>query len=207
MQKEKGGVPMKKTKKQKKEIVMLLILTIVAVVAVITGVIGKEDILAVIEEMQNVATNTVENQETTVSLPVVIDSTKEYNVIKVVDGDTIQVEIDDKIEKIRMIGIDTPESVHPDEEKNTENGKKASEYTKKLLTGKSVTLELDVQERDKYGRILAYVYLNGRMVNKKLLSDGYAKVATFPPNVKYVQEFTKLEEKAREAKKGLWAEE
>ena len=65
---------------------------------------------------------------------------------------------------------------------------------------------LDVQERDKYGRILAYVYLDGEMYNKHLLEIGYAKVATYPPNVKYVEEFKEIQKQARENKVGLWQE-
>lgn len=114
---------------------------------------------------------------------------KTYKVVRVVDGDTFVVDFNGKEEKVRLIGIDTPESVHPDSSKNTAAGVTASEYTKSLLTGKSVELEFDVQERDKYGRLLAYVYVDGYMLNKKLLQDGYAVIATYPPNVKYVDDF------------------
>lgn len=130
-----------------------------------------------------------------------------YEVLRIVDGDTIVINYNGNKEKVRLIGVDTPESVHPDKNKNNEYGKLASEYTKKKLTGKYVGLELDVQERDKYGRILAYVYLDGEMYNKTLLKEGYAKVATYPPNVKYVEEFKKLEKVARENSKGLWGYE
>ena len=128
----------------------------------------------------------------------------QYEVLRVVDGDTIVINYNGNAEKVRLIGIDTPESVHPDNSKNTEEGIKTSNYTKQRLTGKTVGIELDVQERDKYGRILAYVYVDGKMYNKELLELGYAKVATYPPNVKYVEEFTKIQEKARENKVGLW---
>ena len=127
-----------------------------------------------------------------------------YEIIRVVDGDTIVINYNGKEEKVRLIGDDTPESVHPDKDKNTSYGKIASEYTKKMLEGKKVSLELDVQERDKYGRILAYVYVDGKMYNETLLENGYAKVATYPPNVKYVDIFKKLEKKAREENAGLW---
>lgn len=134
------------------------------------------------------------------------NSYENYKVVKVVDGDTIVVEHKGKEERVRLIGVDTPESVHPDASKNTEEGKTASKFTKSKLEGKEVELEFDVQERDKYGRLLAYVWINGEMYNKVLLKEGYAKVATFPPNVKYVDEFTSLEKEARENKKGLWGE-
>lgn len=128
-----------------------------------------------------------------------------FPVIRVVDGDTLIVDRDGTEERIRLIGIDTPESVHPDESRNVEYGEIASEFTESKLEDQAVTLEYDVQERDQYGRILAYVYLNGEMFNKTLLEEGHAKVATYPPNVKYVEEFTALQEKAREEKKGIWA--
>jgi len=112
-----------------------------------------------------------------------------YKVIRVVDGDTFVVDFNGTEEKVRLIGIDTPESVHPDADRNSAAGVTASDYTKSLLTGKSVELEFDVQERDKYGRLLAYAYLDGYMLNKKLLEDGYAVVSTYPPNVKYVDDF------------------
>lgn len=131
------------------------------------------------------------------------DSTKAL-VTRVVDGDTIIVDFNGKEERVRLIGIDTPESVHPDKDKNVEFGKVASEFTRTKLEGKEVKLEFDAQERDRYGRILAYVYMDGKMFNKTLLEEGYAKIATFPPNVKYVSEFTEIEKTARENKKGLW---
>lgn len=127
-----------------------------------------------------------------------------YLVTRVVDGDTIIVDIDGVEERVRFIGIDTPESVHPDADRNVEYGKVASEFTRGQLEGKTVTLEYDVQERDQYGRILAYVYLDGKMFNKTLLEEGHAKVATYPPNVKYVDDFTALQEEARNEKKGVW---
>ena len=73
-----------------------------------------------------------------------------------------------------------------------------------MLEGKEVEIELDVEERDRYGRMLAYVYLDGEMFNKALLREGHAMVSTYPPNVKYVEEFTALQEKARNEGKGLW---
>ena len=127
-----------------------------------------------------------------------------FRVVRVVDGDTIVIDYNGTQEKVRLIGVDTPESVHSDASKNTPYGKIASDYTKKQLTGKTVELEFDVQERDKYGRLLAYVYLDGKMYNKTLLEEGHAKVATFPPNVKYVEEFQQIEKQAQIAQVGMW---
>lgn len=134
------------------------------------------------------------------------DTTK-YTVTRVVDGDTIVLSQGEDSFKVRLIGVDTPESVHPNKEKNTEFGKIANNYTKEKLLNKEVALELDVQETDKYGRILAYVYIDGVMFNKMLLQSGMAKIATYPPNVKYVEEFKVLEKQARENKVGLWSDE
>lgn len=117
----------------------------------------------------------------------------EGTVTRVVDGDTIVVNFDGKEETVRLIGVDTPESVHPIANKNTEAGFAASEFTTVYLSGKKVNLEFDVQERDQYGRLLAYVYVDGKMFNEKLLQTGYASIATYPPNVKYVDRFTEIE--------------
>lgn len=128
-----------------------------------------------------------------------------HTVVRVIDGDTFEIE---NGQKVRMIGIDTPESVHPDKEKNTEFGKIASAYTKQLLEGKKVKLEKDVSETDKYGRLLRYIYLeDGTFVNELLVKEGYAKVSTYPPDVMYADMFVEAERYARENNKGLWAYE
>ncbi|MDR3305007.1 MAG: thermonuclease family protein [Clostridiales Family XIII bacterium] len=131
--------------------------------------------------------------------------TAAVRVLRVVDGDTIVVDLDGISEKVRLIGIDTPESVHPDASKNVPYGKVASDYTKSRLEGQSVTLEFDTTERDRYGRLLAYVYIGDEMFNKTLLEEGHASVSTYPPNVKYVEEFTAAQKAAREAGKGIWS--
>ena len=129
-----------------------------------------------------------------------------YEVVKVIDGDTIIVDIDGEEVRVRLIGVDTPESVSTDESKNTAEGKEASEYTTEQLTGKPVYLEYDEGLTDTYGRTLAYVYLeDGKsMFNKKLLEQGYARVMTVEPNTKYAEEFEKLEAAAEEAGAGFW---
>jgi micrococcal nuclease len=126
-------------------------------------------------------------------------------VLRVVDGDTIEVSFNGKAEKVRFIGVDTPESVHPDASRNVPYGKIASEFTSGMLSNQTVGLEFDVQERDQYGRLLAYVYLNGVMFNKTLLDEGHASVSTYPPNVKYVDIFTAAQQAARAAGKGQWS--
>ncbi|MGI5891360.1 MAG: stalk domain-containing protein [Bacillota bacterium] len=131
-------------------------------------------------------------------------ASKTYKIIKVIDGDTIEIDYNGTPEKVRLIGIDTPESVHPDEQRNVPYGKIAADFTKNQLQGEEVELEFDVQKRDKYNRLLAYVYLNGKMFNKILLEQGHAAVATFPPNVKYVDDFIALEKTAQAKGIGIW---
>ncbi|WP_245574368.1 thermonuclease family protein [Desulfovirgula thermocuniculi] len=138
----------------------------------------------------------------------------EATVTEVVDGDTVHVRLSGgREEKVRFIGVNAPEYTKEVEP----YGKEATDYTKKHLLGKKVWLETDAQERDKYGRLLAYVWLSppqGRspsaeevrekMFNARLLLDGCAQVMTVPPNVKYADLFVKLQREAREARRGLW---
>jgi len=186
---------MKLTKKQKRNILSFMIGIIILIIALIFGVIDKNELREILGLSPNVESKIdIENEK--------------YKVVRVVDGDTFVVIFNGKEEKVRLIGIDTPESVHPDKTKNSDYGVIASNYTKELLLEKEIYLEFDVSQRDKYGRLLAYAYLeNGEMLNKKLLEEGYANLATYPPNVKYVEEFKKIQKKAREDKKGFWSED
>lgn len=129
-----------------------------------------------------------------------------YEVVRVVDGDTIIVDVDGEEVQVRLIGVDTPESVSTDESKNTTEGKEASEYTTEQLTGKPVYLEYDEGLTDTYGRTLAYVYLeDGKtMFNETLLEQGYARVMTVEPNTKYAERFETLEGAAEEYGAGFW---
>ncbi len=126
-------------------------------------------------------------------------------VVRVIDGDTIEVccVFGDRV-MVRYIGIDTPEIHHP--MKGVERaGKEASEANRNLVDGKTLRLEFDVQEQDRYGRLLAYVYLEeGTFVNAWLVQHGYAAVMTVPPNVKYQELFLRLQREAREEGRGLW---
>lgn len=129
-------------------------------------------------------------------------------VVRVIDGDTVDVLFNGKQERVRLIGVDTPETVHP--EVGVEPwGPEASAFTKRHLPpGTVVRLELDVQERDRYGRLLAYLYLpDGRMLNELLLQEGLAQLLTIPPNVRYVDQFVAAQQQAREARKGVWSEQ
>lgn len=130
----------------------------------------------------------------------------ETTVTNVVDGDSIEVMVNNTTEKIRLIGIDTPETVHTTVGEEPFE-KEASEYTKKQLINQKVRLVFDVGLRDQYGRLLAYVFKGSQFINESLVSEGYAKVSTYAPNVKYSKMFTWLQQAARESKKGLWAGE
>ncbi|MEL1135395.1 thermonuclease family protein [Desulfitobacterium sp. THU1] len=127
-----------------------------------------------------------------------------YTVERVVDGDTIILRMDGQRERVRLIGINTPESVPNNPDRVVPYGKVSAEFTRGLLEGKEVEIELDVEERDQYDRLLAYVYLNGEMVNKVLLREGHATVTTYPPNVKYVEDFMALQKEAQSQRKGIW---
>lgn len=123
-------------------------------------------------------------------------------VVRVIDGDTIELEGG---EKVRYIGIDTPETVHPSKPVEF-MGKEASECNQGLVLGKFVRLESDIEERDKYGRLLAYVFVDSLFVNAELVRQGFAQILTIPPNVKYADLFLSLQKEAREANRGLWDE-
>ena len=124
-------------------------------------------------------------------------------VVKVVDGDTIHVRVDERLEKVRYIGVNTPEVHHPTRGEEP-GGREASDVNRRLVAGRHVRLELDVQSRDRYGRLLAYVWVGDTMVNAELVRQGYAQVMTVPPNVRYQRLFLDLQRDARQAGRGLW---
>jgi micrococcal nuclease len=126
-------------------------------------------------------------------------------VVRVVDGDTIYVQLADRVEKIRYIGVNTPEIHHPIKGEEP-GGREAAAMNRRLVGGRHVRLELDVRSRDRYGRLLAYVWLGDTMVNAELVRRGYAQVMTVPPNVRYQDLFVKLQREARDAGRGLWRE-
>jgi micrococcal nuclease len=126
---------------------------------------------------------------------------------RVVDGDTIVVSIGGRDERVRLIGVDTPESVDPRTPVQC-FGKEASAFTAQLLPpGTVVRLERDVEPRDRFDRLLAYVYRvsDGLFVNFELARAGYAQVLTIPPNVAYAEEFRVAAGAARQAGRGLWS--
>ena len=126
-------------------------------------------------------------------------------VTRVVDGDTIEISSG---KTVRFIGIDTPETVDPRRSVGC-FGKEASNKTKDLLSGRQIILQKDVSETDKYRRLLRYIFLplpDGRIlfVNDYMVREGYAKALTYPPDVKYNEQFRQAEREAREGNRGLW---
>jgi micrococcal nuclease len=141
-----------------------------------------------------------------------------FTVKRVIDGDTLEINYKGKEESVRLIGIDAPESRPNKKARNdaqrsgedlktiTAMGKEATEYVRSLVKqGDTLKMEFDVQKRDKYGRLLGYVYLsNGKMLNEEIVKAGYANLMTIPPNVKYQERFLKAYKEAREHGRGLW---
>jgi micrococcal nuclease len=124
-------------------------------------------------------------------------------VVRIVDGDTIHVRVGDRVEKVRYIGINTPEVHHPRKGEEP-GGRDAMAVNRALVAGRQVRLETDVQARDRYGRLLAYVWIGDTMVNAELVRRGYAQVMTIPPNVRHQALFLKLQREARDGGHGLW---
>ncbi|NLD47800.1 MAG: hypothetical protein GX660_11485 [Clostridiaceae bacterium] len=134
-------------------------------------------------------------------------------VSKHVDGDTVYVILEDGSEKkVRFTGVNSPESTT----KTEPYGKEASDYTKRILKGKTIYLEKDVSETDKYGRLLRYIWIEPpteiseseirtKMFNAIMVLEGYAQSSTYPPDVKYSEYFKDFQKEARENNTGLWA--
>jgi len=126
-------------------------------------------------------------------------------VTRVVDGDTVKVRIGHRRETVRYIGMDTPETVKPHTPVQC-FGKAASAYNRRLVAGQPVQLRVGAEPRDRYGRLLAYVYRrrDGLFVNAVLVRDGYATTLTIPPNDAHAAQLARLERSARRAGRGLW---
>ncbi|KKU64076.1 MAG: WD40 domain protein beta Propeller [Candidatus Amesbacteria bacterium GW2011_GWC1_47_15] len=120
-----------------------------------------------------------------------------YKVERVIDGDTLKLESG---QTVRLVGIDTPEITGKDEC----FGQEAAEKLKELVEGADVTLVKDISETDRYGRLLRYIKKDGEFINLKMVEEGYAAAATYPPDVKYSESFVEAQRIAREEKKGLW---
>ncbi len=153
----------------------------------------------------NVQTGDNTSQITPTEQPVTNGDT--YSITDVVDGDTIKIRKDGVIETLRLIGIDTPETVDPRKPVQC-FGKEASNMAKQLLLGKSVRIESDSTQdtRDKYGRLLVYVFRDdGLFFNKHMITEGYAYEYTYNVAYKYQAEFKSAQESARSSEKGLWS--
>jgi micrococcal nuclease len=124
-------------------------------------------------------------------------------VTRVVDGDTVEVQLDGREEDVRYIGVDTPETVKPDTPVQC-FGPQASAFNHLLVEGRRVRLVFGEERRDVYGRLLAYVYLGGRFVNAELIRRGLARTLTIPPNDHFAGELKRLEIAAARAGRGLW---
>jgi len=124
-------------------------------------------------------------------------------VTRVIDGDTIEVRIGGGVEDVRLIGIDTPETVKPGTPVQC-FGPRASHFTKRLLEGRRVRLVFGTERRDAYGRLLAYVRVGRRLVEAALVRRGLARSLTIPPNDRFAPLFRRLERRAALAGRGLW---
>lgn len=142
---------------------------------------------------------------------------EEATVTRVVDGDTIEVSVTGVVEgpgagsarpggtyDVRLIGIDTPESVHPQQPVEC-FGREASAAAKALLEGESVKMVTDISDTDRYDRLLRYVYLGAEMANARLVANGYAYAYTYPPDIRWSELFVQLQREARANGRGLWS--
>ena len=124
-------------------------------------------------------------------------------VVSAVDGDTVHVRYRGRSLDVRLIGVDTPETVDPSQPVQC-FGEAASRFTARRLIGHPIHLEFDVERHDRYGRTLAYVWLGDRLFNRRLVAGGYATVSTYPPDVRYVALFEAAQRAARAEHRGLW---
>ena len=132
-----------------------------------------------------------------------LDRTDAGTVVRAVDGDTIDVRIDSRVVRVRLLGVDTPETHDPDRPVGC-FGPEAAAFTSTVLTGRRVTLEDDAERTDPYGRRLAYVHLGGMRFNDVLLARGYARLLVIPPNGSHAREMLAAEMEARRTRRGLW---
>lgn len=165
---------------------------------------GTSQFPAQVEQIEQTITNSQENAQRFVD-----GELQQATVERVVDGDTIIVDLDGVEQRVRLIGIDTPESVHPDESRNSEAGDVASDHTKSIVKqGETVYLQKDVSDTDKYDRLLRYVWLEKptdsndeseiktKMLNAILVVEGYAEPKEYEPDTAYADVFERLNKAA-----------
>jgi micrococcal nuclease len=182
------------TIKQRQSTFYFLVLTaLIAVVSVLTSQKISTDSLSTV-----LGSAKVVNTTQLISSP---QSTASAKVVRVIDGDTIELE---NGEKVRYIGVNTPELHHPQKGKEC-FGQEAYEKNKSLVEGKVVTLQKDVSETDRYGRLLRYVWIDTTLVNESLVLEGYAFSSSYPPDISLQKFLNAAQERARENKVGLWS--
>lgn len=188
-----------------------LLLFIASVIALPVGLIRSlknepkvASLMTTISPSPIIPTITVKPTES--PIPTVTPSAKQrgilVKVINVVDGDTIKIETG---ETVRFIGIDSPESVDPRKPIQCYS-KEATVKNEDLALGKTVELEKDVSEKDRYGRLLRYIWIGDQLINEILVREGFAYSSTYPPDVKYQNLFLEAQHLAREEKRGLWGD-
>lgn len=136
-----------------------------------------------------------------------VDNFIPATVVRVIDGDTLIVKLENGVEeRVRLLLVDTPETVHPNKPEQP-FGREASNFAKEMMPeGSQVHIELDVGERDKYGRLLAYIWIDNKMLNEMLLQKGLARVAyVYAPNTKYVDQFYEIQKEAQQKGIGIWS--
>lgn len=193
---------------QTKAIIYLLLILVSFLAGRATRNVPQAENIAIIRESSVASTtepaidktgNTLRKPTSVIPGPPTSDGTL-FLVSRVIDGDTIQLSTG---ERVRYIGIDTPETVHPSKSVQC-FGHESSSKNKELVEGKLVRLERDVTDKDRYGRLLRYVYQDNLFVNLEMVRSGYATVYTYPPDITHAEEFRKAELGAREAIRGLW---
>jgi len=185
-----------KIKIQKGFVQIPLLMAFIVSIAIVASVIGyRASKPSIKPSATTITTVTTEFSTTT------IETTEDtFLVTRVIDGDTIEIEGG---KKVRYIGIDTPETVDPRKPVQC-FGVEAFNKNKELVERKRIRLEKDISETDKYGRLLRYVYVDGIFVNDYLVRQGYAYAYTYPPDVKYSEQFIQAQKEARENNRGLW---
>lgn len=121
-----------------------------------------------------------------------------------VDGDTIHILLDGRTERLRLIGLDAPEIDHPDQAAEC-FGEESALFTQRSLEGRSIRIEFDVERRDRFDRLLAYVFLGRELFNETLVAEGFAIERSYPPNLAHQEELRKAEIEARQDRRGLWS--
>jgi len=188
---------------KKRDLKLLIPLGILAIGAglFLASISKLETLNQTARQQKPASTSSVMSEKTSSPTADIIDNKRQSaRVTRVIDGDTIELE---NGQKVRYIGINTPETVDP--RKTVECfGEEASAKNKELVEGKTIKLEKDVSETDKYSRLLRYVYVDNIFVNDYLVRQGFAYASTFPPDVKYQDQFRGAEQEAKGNSRGLW---